>query len=684
MLQPDMVLTTCPFCGTGCNFYLQVLDGEIQDAIPSRTHAVSKGQLCVLGRNAFKFVQSKDRLTKPLLRQGDRYIEIGWDDAYRRVVEGLGGIKDRHGADALGVLASAKCTNEENFVIMKLARSVLGTNNVDHCARLCHASTVVGLAATFGSGAMTNSIDEIEDTDCMLVMGSNTTSQHPIIAGRMMKAKGRGAKLIVIDPRKIPLTEYADLFLQIKPGSNVALINGMINILIQKGLIDEAFIQERTEGFDELKQKVLEYTPERVSEITGVSADLVEKAAVMYGEADRSMIFYAMGITQHSTGTDQVKAMGNLAMVTGNLGRPSTGVNPLRGQNNVQGACDMGALPNCFSGYQQVADPESRQKFEAAWGCALPAKPGLTVVEMTNASARGDLKGLFIVGENPMVCDPDINHVREGLKNLEFLVVQDVFLTETAQLAHIVLPAASFAEKEGTFTNTDRRVQRVRKAIEPVGESRADWQIITELARAFGSTTFNYASPEAIMQEIASLTPSYGGISYERLDAGEVLHWPCPAPDHPGTPILHRDKFVGGKGRFFAVDHTPAVELPDGEYPYLLSTGRVPFHFHGGSMTRRIDILDHEVPTGFVEMNPKDAGQLKVTQGEMVRLISRRGAITIAAKVSDIVDPGVLFVPMHFAECAANELTDTHLDSDAKIPPLKICAVRVEKPAAAA
>ncbi len=638
----------------------------------------------MLGRKAFRFIKNKDRLTRPLMRQGDGFVEVTWEEAYRRVVEGLGGIRERRGADALGVLASAKCTNEENFLIMKFARGVLGTKNIDHCARLCHASTVVGLAASFGSGAMTNSIDEIEHTDCMLVMGSNTTSQHPIIAGRMMKARERGAKLIVIDPRRIPLTECADLFLQIKPGSIVALINGMMHILIQKGLIDEAFIQERTEGFEDVKRKVLEYPPERVRELTGISPELLERAAVMYGEADRSMIFYAMGVTQHSTGTDQVKAMGNLAMATGNLGKPSSGVNPLRGQNNVQGACDMGALPNVFSGYQQVVDPESRQKFESAWGCALPSSVGLTVVEMTNAAAAGDLKGMLIVGENPMVCDPDINHVREGLQKLDFLVVQDIFLTETARLAHIVLPAATFAEKEGTFTNTDRRVQRVRKAIEPVGESKADWEIISELARRFGASGFDYASPGEIMKEIASLTPAYGGISYERLDAGEVLHWPCPSADHPGTPILHQDRFVRGKGRFFALDHTPAVEMPDEEFPYLLNTGRVPFHFHGGSMTRRIEPLNREVPTGFVEIHPEDAARLNVSEGEMVRLTSRRGSIAITAKVTEAVSPGVIFVPMHFAECAANELTDTHLDNDAKIPPLKVCAVRIEKLAAVA
>lgn len=683
-MQPDMVMTTCPFCGTGCNFFLQVMDGEILDVVPNKTHAVSQGELCVLGRNSYKYIKSKDRLTKPLLKQGDRFVEIGWEEAFKRVAEGLLGIKERHGADSLGILASAKCTNEENYLIMKLARSVLGTNNVDHCARLCHASTVAGLAASLGSGAMTNSINEVEDTDCMLVMGSNTTSQHPIISARMMRAKGKGAKLIVIDPRRIPLTEYADLHLQINPGSNIALINGLIRVIIEKGLVDEAFINERTEGFEELKTKVQEYSPERVSAITGISPELLEQAALMYAQAPKAMIFYAMGVTQHSTGTDQVKAMSNLAMVTGNIGKPSTGVNPLRGQNNVQGACDMGALPNVLAGYQAVANPDARKKFEANWGGTLPDKPGLTVVEMTNASAEGKLKAMMIVGENPMVCDPDINHVREALQSLEFLVVQDIFLTETAQLAHVVLPACSFAEKEGTFTNTDRRVQRVRKAIEPVGESMPDWKIICELGKRMGSTGFQFESPRQIMEEIASLTPSYGGISYDRLDAGEVLQWPCPDAGHPGTPILHQSQFVRGKGKFFPVDHTLPVELPNEEYPFILNTGRVPFHFHGGSMTRKIDTLNIESPTGFVEIHPKDAQSLQLQNEEKVRLLSRRGEICIPVRISDSTQPGVVFVPMHFAECAANMLTDTHLDNDAKIPPLKVCAVRVEKIAAAA
>lgn len=678
-MQFDMVLTTCPFCGTGCNFYLQVQEGKIVDVVPCNTHPVSEGRLCVLGRNAYQHVQNQDRLTKPLIRQGDDFIEVGWPEAYKKVVDGLSRIKTEFGPDAIGIFSSAKCTNEENYLIMKFARGVLGTNNIDHCARLCHSSTVAGLAATFGSGAMTNSTDEIQGADCIMVVGSNTTSQHPIVASKIMKAREEGTKLIVIDPRKIPLTGYADLFLQVKPGTNVALFNGMIHMLVEKGMIDEVFIRERTEGFEELKQKVKGYSPDRVSEITGISEDVLEKAATLYGQAEKAMIFYAMGVTQHTTGTDNVKAVANLAMVTGNIGRPSTGVNPLRGQNNVQGACDMGALPNVFTGYQSVSDPETRNRFQEKWKLPVPENPGLTVVEMLEAARKGAIKGMMIVGENPMISDPDINHVKEGLQALEFLVVQDIFMTETAKLAHVVLPATSFAEKEGTFTATDRRVQRVRKAIEPIGQSRPDWQIIIELAREAGSDGFDFITPRDIMTEICSLTLSYAGISYERLDNGEVLHWPCPDERHPGTPILHEKEFARGKGRFFAVDYNQTAELPDEEYPFLLSTGRTPFHFHGGSMTRRVDILHQEIPTGYVDIHPEDANALSIEEGELLKVCSRRGKISIKARITDEVEQGIVFIPMHFSECAANILTDTKLDPVAKIPGFKICAVRIEK-----
>lgn len=526
---------------------------------------------------------------------------------------------------------------------------------------------------------MTNSIGEIEGADCILVMGSNTTSQHPMIASKVMKAKSNGAKLIVIDPRRIPLTEYADLFLKIRPGTNIALLNGFVRHLMEKGLLDDVFIQERTEGIEELKEKVAAYPFEKISETTGLDPALMKEAAETYGRADKAMILYAMGVTQHLTGTDNVKAVANLAMVTGNIGRPSTGVNPLRGQNNVQGACDLGGLPNVMTGYQQVADLAVRERFKKAWNMDVPDKPGLTVVEMMEAAGRGAMKGMMVVGENPMISDPDITHVKAALKSLDLLVVQDIFMTETAKLAHVVLPACSFAEKEGTYTNTDRRVQRTRKAIEPQGESKADWRIISELAREMGSDGFQYASAKEVMAEISDLTPSYGGITYERLDRGEVLHWPCPQEGHPGTPFLHKDGFVRGKGRFFAVDYVPPPELPDEEYPYLLNTGRLPFHFHGGSMTRRIERLDKEVSTGFVDIHPEDAGKLAVEDGDALKVTSRRGEISIHARITDEVEPGMVFIPMHFSECAVNMLTDTKLDPQSKIPNLKVCAVRLER-----
>jgi formate dehydrogenase alpha subunit len=500
-----------------------------------------------------------------------------------------------------------------------------------------------------------------------------------MIASKIMKAKRKGAKLIVVDPRCIPISQYADIFLQLRPGTNIALLNGMIHVLIQKGLINEKFVGERTEGFDDLEKKVREYTPERVSQITGVSAASLEEAATMYARARNGSILYAMGITQHTTGTDNVKAVANLALAAGHIGGPGTGVNPLRGQNNVQGACDMGALPNVLTGYQPVSDPVIRERFAQHWGLPIPERPGLTVVEMLEAAGGRAIRAMYIAGENPMLTDPDTRHVREGLEALRFLVVQDIFLTETASLADVVLPACSFAEKEGAFTNTDRRAQRVRKAIEPIGECKPDWLIVSELAQRMGYENFSYDSPGRISDEIRALTPSYAGITYERLDRGEVLHWPCPSEQHPGTPILHRTQFTRGKGKFFALDYTPPLELPDSDFPLLLTTGRIPFHFHGGSMTRRIERLNQEAPTGYAIINPSDALAHQVEDGLTISVTSRRGSISITARVSSEVEAGVVFIPMHFAECAANVLTDSRLDPVSKIPEFKVCAVRIQK-----
>ena len=678
-MSDGFVLTTCPFCGCGCSFYLVVSNEQVVDVAPCFTDRVSQGKLCVKGRRAHEFVGSEDRLTKPLIRRNGELQEASWDEALDMVAQKLAGIKKEYSPDAIGLLSSAKCTDEENFLMMKLARAVIGTNNVDHCARLCHASTVAGLAAAFGSGAMTNSISEVPSSDCILITGSNTIEQHPLIGTRVLEAKERGATLIVIDPRETLLSDHADHFLRQKPGTDVAWINGFMNVILSEGLEDRAYVEERTEEFDELARVVSGYTPERVAEITGIDGQDLKRAAMAYAKADPAMILYSMGITQHTSGTNNVKSIANLAMLTGNVGKASSGVNPLRGQNNVQGACDMGALPNVYSGYQKVTDPQARAKFEEAWQAELPAEVGLTLMEMMNAADQGQLRALYIMGENPMVSDPDINHVRKALESLDFLVVQDIFLTETAELADVVLPGASYAEKEGTFTNTDRTVLRVRKALEPIGHSKPDWSILCEVARRFGSRQFAYNDAVEIMEEIARLTPSYGGISYERLDQGQTLAWPCPTAESPGTPFLHKDKFTRGLGHFHSIEFRPPDEEPDEQYPLILTTGRTMFHFHTGTMTRRIALLNHEVPTGYLEIHPEDATNLEIVDTEKVEVKSRRGAIEIAAMVTERVPKGTVFIPFHFAECAANVLTNPALDPDSKIPELKVCAVSVSK-----
>jgi len=674
MIEYKNVLTVCPYCGCGCNFYLQVLDGELVGILPCKSHLVSQGKLCIKGWNAADFVISKDRLTKPLMKKNGKFVEISWDEALKVVTEKL----KQYSPDAVAVLSSAKCTNEENYLMMKFARAVLKTNSVDHCARLCHASTVVGLGKTFGSGAMTNSIGELEDADCIFVIGSNTTEQHPLIARYIMRARAKGAKLIVADPRLIPLTQFADYHLRQRPGTDVALLNGLMNVILKEGWEDKKFINERTEGFAELKEVVKKYTPEYVEKITGIPKELIMEAARIYAQAKSASLVYSMGITQHTTGVDNVVSCSNLALLTGNVGRPSTGVNPLRGQSNVQGACDVGALPNVYSGYQSVADENTQAKFEKAWDTELPSQPGLTVVEMMNEAAKGNLKAIYIMGENPMLSDPDIHQVKKALENLEFLVVQDIFLTETAQLADLVLPGTSYAERDGTFTATDRRVQRIRKAIEPRGESKPDWQIICALARKMGSKGFEYSSPAEIMDEIASVTPIYGGIGYERIeDIG--LQWPCPSKEHPGTPYLHQGKFSRGKGKFFGIEFKEAAELPDADYPFILTTGRTIFHYHTGTMTRRTEALNREVPTGYVEINFKDAEKLNIFEGEIVSVKSRRGKIEVKVQVTRKVPEGVIFIPFHFAESPANALTNSAFDPVAKIPEYKVCAVQVEK-----
>ncbi len=675
----ELTDTTCPFCGVGCSLELYTKDNKIIKVRGKETGVENQGSLCVKGRFGYDWVHSPERLTTPLVRDDfGEFRAATWDEALDLVAGKLLEVKKQYGSRAIVGLASAKCTNEENYLFQKLIRAAIGTNNVDHCARLCHAPTVAGLVKAFGSGAMTNSIQEMIDTDCFLVTGSNTTENHPVIAKYIRQAvMDHGADLIVADPRKIGLVRDASVWLRQRGGTDVAMFNGLMNIIINENLHDKEFIEERTENFDELKSTVSKYTPERVERITGIPAEKLREAARLYAKADKSSIIFSMGITQHTTGTDNVLSTANLAMLTGNLGKHGTGVNPLRGQNNVQGACDLGALPNVYSGYQNVEDLTSKKKFEKAWNTKLDDHSGITVVESFNAARNGDIKAMYIMGENPMLSDPDISHVEEGLKSLSFLVVQDIFLTETAQHADVVLPACCFAEKNGTFTNTARRIQRIRKAVEPPGQCKPDWQIICEVSTKLGYPMF-YGSTEEIMREIAEFTPIYHGISYERL--GEHgLQWPCPVFDHPGTQYLHRYNFSRGFGRFHGVEYKPADELPDEEYPYVLTTGRMLEHFHTGTMTRRSKVLDTLVPECPIEISPQDAASLDLSTGDVVKVSSRRGSITGKVHITDRSDLGTVFIPFHFAETAANMLTNPALDPDSKIPELKICAINIRK-----
>jgi formate dehydrogenase alpha subunit len=521
-------------------------------------------------------------------------------------------------------------------------------------------------------------MDEAEKADVIFVIGSNTTETHPVAALGIKKAvRYKGAKLIVADPRRIDLCRFADLHLGHRPGTDAALINGLLKVIIDEDLTDKKFISERTEGFDDIKDSLNQFTPEYVEKITGVPKERIINAARMYANAKNALIYYTMGITQHTNGTGNVRALANLVLATGKIGREGSGLNPLRGQNNVQGACDVGALPEYYSGYQKVNDEKNQEKFEKAWGAKLSNKLGLTATEMTEAADAEKIKAMYVMGENPMLSDPDINHTRKAFEKLEFLVVQDIFMSETAELADVVLPASCFAEKDGTFTNTERRVQRVRKAVEPPGEAMEDWKIIMKLSNAFGYK-MEYKSPADIMDEIASNTPQYAGISFDRLE-GLGIQWPCPDKNHPGTKTLHKEKFTRGKGQFTKVEFIPSKELPDDEYPFILTTGRMLTHYHTGTMTRRSAGPNEQVKEGYVEISPEDANRLGVKHGEKVKVTSRRGQIDIKAKVTDMVSQGIVFIPFHFKEAAANMLTSRELDPVAKIPELKSCAVKVEK-----
>ncbi|PKN61326.1 MAG: formate dehydrogenase subunit alpha [Deltaproteobacteria bacterium HGW-Deltaproteobacteria-15] len=687
-LPPEReVATICPYCGVGCSIILGIRGRKIVRVRADDKAPVNRGELCVKGRFGLGFVDHPDRLTRPLIRRegvpkiappgdnGGVFRETTWEEALDRVTRGLSEILHRHGPDAVGVLSSAKCTNEDNYVVQKFARAVLGTNNVDHCARLCHASTVTAALAAFGEGAMSNSISDIDYADVLFVIGSNTTECHPIIGRRIKRAVRSGrARLIVADPRAIELSRLAAVHLNHLPGTDVALLNGIMRVILREGLYDRNFVKNRCEGFEGFVDSLSASTLESVEMTTSVPVEKIRDAARLFGRAKRAIVLYGMGITQHTTGTDNVKAVANLLLLTGNLGRRGTGFSPLRGQNNVQGACDMGVLPNVFPGYQRVDNAEARAKFEKAWGTSLNGRPGLTLVEMFHEAHQNRLKTLYVVGENPMLSEADLNQARTAMSKVDLLVVQDLFLTETAQFADVVLPAAAFSEKEGTFTNTERRVQRVRKAFEPPGEAKPDWQIIESVANAMGYPMSHGSSAE-IMEEIARLTPIYGGIRHDRLNR-RGLQWPCRDLTHSGTPILHAGRFSRGLGLFHPVIDKPPAELPSGSYPILMTTGRILEHWHTGSMSHRSHVLESLAPESLLEISPVDAAQLGIEEGDEVSLSSRRGKVRTRIRKSNRVSPGQAFMPFHWRESPANELTNPAFDPLAKIPEYKVTSVK--------
>jgi len=711
-----VVTTTCGYCGVGCQLDLNVRGGRIIRVTTRQESPVNGLQACVKGRYGYDFVHHRDRLKRPQVRRcllegkprppggrGD-WIPVDWETALNLVSDKFREIKVKTGPDTIALFSSAKCTNEENYLMQKFARQVIGTNNIDHCARLCHSSTVAGLAQCFGSGAMSNTMNDVAgSSQALFIIGSNTTEQHPVFGAKLRQAVlHRGVPLIVADPRQIDITEFATLHLKQRPGTDVALINGIMRIVLANGWQDQAFVDQRCEGFEEFRKAVMTYTPEKVSETTDVPVDQLHQAAEILAHHRPMAVIWSMGITQHTTGVLNVLALGNLQMLLGNMGIPGGGVNPLRGQNNVQGACDMGALPNFLPGYQLVADEAARAKFAAAWQLEstdwapdrkatfhLGNAPGLTVTEMIDNSGTGKIRSLYILGENPAMTDPDATHAQQCMAECDFVVLQEIFPSETAAMADVLLPGVTWAEKAGTFTNTDRHIQLVRQAIDPVGVARPDWSIISDLARRIlerenhipigNQAGWQYAGPSEIMEEIASLAPIYGGVSHERLERREQLHWPVPTIDHPGTPILHVGTFTRGKGKFHVTEHIRPQETPDEEFPLILTTGRVLYHWHGAEMTRRSHALFELYPNTVVEISPEDAAKIGLNGKNIVRVKSRRGEMIAKALVTDRVCAGLIFGNFHFPGMQnVNNLTIEALDPVAKIPEYKVCAVRVE------
>jgi formate dehydrogenase alpha subunit len=718
MIKSDRVVTTtCPYCGVGCNLELHIKDDFIFKVTSPFDSPVNQGNLCVKGRFGYDFVYHPKRVTTPLVR---RYLLEGkpkpdgreqvfavstdgkpvaesqvsnlwdwvvtdWDTALNITADNLVRIYKRDGSDAMAVYCCAKATNEDNYLLQKMWRALFRTNNVDHCTRLCHAGSVVALLQSLGTSAMSNTASQVMLNDVFIVTGSNTSENHPIISLQMKEAvRKNGAKLIVIDPRRIDLVDFAELWLPLKPGTNVPVFSAMAHVIVKENLVNTDFIANRTEGFNEFIESLEKFTPEYAEEISGVPAEDIRKAARLYAKASNAAIYWGMGISQLSHGTASALGLVNLALLTGHIGRDGTGLNPLRGQNNVQGASDMGAMPFFYPGYQRVDNEEHAAKWEKLWNIeagGLSRKLGLTTTEILSHAHEGGVRALFIMGENPMMSEPNLNETRKHMTHLEFLVSQDIFINESGAFADVFLPATPFAEKDGTFSNTDRRVQRVRTAQPPRGQSRPDWEILCDLALRLesrlgvDSSKWDYSNPEEILREMASLNKDYAGITYERIDKVGLIY-PVPTLDHPGTPTLFKESFPRGRGKFISVDYIPVMEPVDDEYPFILTTGRLLEHWHGGTMTRH-SAIDEIYPEARVEMHPADAEMHGITDGMPVRVTSRRGEIVVRATVTEKTTVGVVFLPWHFVEAAANLLTNDALDPQAKIPEFKACAVQV-------
>lgn len=700
MSNETIVRTTCPFCGVGCTLDLHIQDNFIYSVTSPFNSVVNHGNLCVKGRFGYDFVYNPQRVTTPLLRKTpqsagqrhqafdlDQWRPVSWEEALEYTAERLCQIYQQYGSNAMAAYSCAKATNEDNYLLQKLLRALFRSNHIDHCTRLCHAGSVVALQMALGSSAMSNTAAEVIQNDVFIVTGSNVTENHPIIALQMKAAvRKHGAKLIVVDPRRIELVNEATLWLAQKPGTDVAVFSAMAHVILEEKLYNPTFIEERTENFAAFAESMQAFTPAYAEAISGVDRDLIIQAARLYAQANNAAIYWALGIPEHSHGTDNALSLINLALLTGQIGRPGTGLNPLRGQNNVQGASDSGAMPWHYPGYQRVDDEANARKFEAGWNIepgGLNRTLGLTTTEILGHAGPDGVRALYIMGENPMMSEPNLNHAHQQMQQLDFVVAQDLFINESGAYADVFLPATSWAEKDGTFTNTDRRVQRVRQAIAPLGQARPDWQILCDLAKRIEArlgrpTAFwEYTHPAEVLAEMGKLVPEYAGVRYERLES-DGLQTPVWDENHPGTPYLFAESFPRGRGKFHPLTYQPSAELPDQDYPLILTTGRVLEHWHGGSLTRH-SWIDDLFPEARMEIHPQDAAPLGIQQDDAVRVRSRRGEIVLRASVTTKTTPGVVFIPFHFHEAAANRLTNDVLDPLAKIPEYKICAVNVQK-----